>query len=235
MSLMIKSCLAEPLRWKAANPMKAAWLSLVVQSRLNQDLTVNGDVVLMGGTVEIGGKVNGNVVGIGGAVRLNEDATINGDLFTLGAALRREDGAIVNGQVVNGFDIPDSVSIPDDFGNSGITPPTPPTVNVNTNPILKMIWFFFRTFMFAALAVLFVMFLPEHVDRVTQAALSQPVITAGAGLVTAVLAPLALVVVTITIIGIPITLVAVVLLFAAWLIGWVAFGVEVGSQSCQSH
>jgi hypothetical protein len=84
--------------------------------------------------------------------------------------------------------------------------------------------------MFAALAVLLVMFLPAHVDRVTQAALSQPVITAGAGLLTAVLAPLALVVVTITIIGIPVTLVSVVLLFAAWLIGWVALGVEVGRR-----
>jgi len=197
---------------------------------IEPDSTVNGDVVLMGGTIEVGGQVNGNVVGIGGAVRLNEDATINGDLFTLGAALRREDGAMVNGQVVNGFDIPDSLSIPDDIGNSGITPPTTPIVNVNTNPILDMIWFFFRTFMFSALAVLLVMFLPAHVDRVTQAALSQPVITAGAGLLTAVLAPLALVVVTITIIGIPVTLVAVVLLFAAWLIGWVALGVEVGRR-----
>jgi hypothetical protein len=197
------------------------------------DSVVNGDVVLIGGTVEIGGKVNGNLVGIGGAVRLSKNAVINGDLFTMSATLRREEGAKVNGQVVNGTDLSPSFIIPNNLNGGDLTLPEPPQVpafSVDTNPVLSIMWFLFRTFMYAALAVLLVMFLPAHVGRVSRAALNQPVITAGAGLLTAVLAPLALIAITITIILIPVTLVAVILLFAAWLLGWVALGLEVGRR-----
>jgi hypothetical protein len=169
-------------------------------------------------------------VGIGGAVRLNEEADVYDDLFTLGAALRREDGAVVRGQVINGFDLPDDVTIPEGLNGDNFTPPRPPTVNINTSPILEMIWFFFRIFMYAGLAVIVVMFLPKHADRIAEAAIQEPVITAGAGLLTAVLAPLALVAITITIILIPVTLVAILVLFAAWLLGWIALGTELGRR-----
>lgn len=195
--------------------------------------TLNGDLVLIGGTVEVGGLVQGSVVGIGGAVRLNPEAEVNGDVVTIGATLRRDKGALVNGQVFNGVDIPSSFIIPDDTDGRDIVPPVSPqtpSVSVNTNPFLKIIWFFFRTFLYAALAVVVVMFLAEHVGRISQAAITQPVITAGAGLLTAVLAPLALVVITITIILIPVTLVSVILLIAAWMLGWVALGLEVGRR-----
>lgn len=198
---------------------------------------VNGDVVLIGGTVEIGGTVNGNVVGIGGAVRLESEAIVNGDIFTMGATLRREDGASVNGQVINGVDAPFTFTSPDGASGGEIELPAlpqTPQVNINANPLLDMIWFTFRIFLYAGLAVLVVMFLSGYVEKVTQAAIAQPVITGAAGLVTAILAPLALVAITITIILIPVTLVAVILLFAAWLLGWVALGLEVGRRVSRS-
>jgi hypothetical protein len=199
--------------------------------------TVNGDVVLIGGTVEIGGSVNGSVVGIGGAVRLNEDAYINGDLFTLGATLRREEGARVNGQVINGIDVPTTFNVPDAIEGGDFIPSIPaqpPVVTVKSNPFLEIIWFFFRIFLYAALAVLLVMFLPKHVERVRSAALEQPMIAGGAGLLTAILAPLVLVAITITIILIPVTLLTILLLFVAWFIGWVALGSEVGIRIAKS-
>jgi hypothetical protein len=200
---------------------------------IEQGSTVNGDVVLIGGTVEIGGYVNGSVVGIGGAVRLNEDAYVNGDLFTLGASLRREEGARVYGQVINGIDVPSGITIPNAVDGGDFVPPIPPktsTLIVNPNPVLEFIWFFFRIFLYAALAVIIMMFLPVHVERVSRAALTQPLITGGAGLLTLLLAPLALIVITITIILIPVTIIAVILLFVAWFIGWVALGLEVGRR-----
>lgn len=190
--------------------------------------TAKGDVVLIGGTVDIAGEVSGNVVGIGGVVRLKEQAVIHGDLMTLGATLNREEGARVDGQIISGSDAPFNLDIP---GDNGINVVKPPKVEVKTsNPILEMMWFFFRTFMYAALAVLLVIFFSKQTDRVARAAFAQPVITGGAGLLTAVLAPLALIAITITIILIPVTLVAVVLLVAAWLMGWVALGLEVGRR-----
>ena len=194
------------------------------------DTIVNGDVVLIGGTVQIGGTVNGNVVGIGGAVRLDEEAQVNGDVFTLGATLRREQGAIVTGQIVEGVDAPTA------FGDLDIETPVIPDVSqssdvaANTNPFIKMIWFFFRTFLYAALALLLVMLLSDHVNRIAEAAFSEPIITAGAGLLLAVVTPLALVAITITIILIPVTLIVIILLVAAWLVGWVALGLEVGRR-----
>lgn len=198
------------------------------------DSVVNGDLVLIGGTVDVGGTVNGSVVGIGGAVRLDGSANINGDVFTLGATLRRADGASISGQVINGIDTPLVIPPEGDQGDVQIPDvpqvPQAPQVTVDTNPFLEMIWFFFRTFLYTALAVLLVMFLPEPVKRVSQAAVSQPVITAGAGLLTAILAPIALIAITLTLILIPVTFVTLVLLFAAWLLGWVALGREVGGR-----
>jgi len=198
--------------------------------------TVSGDVVLIGGSVQIGGTVNGNVVGIGGAVRLGSEADINGDVFTMGATLRREEGASINGQIVDADNVPFTLNIPGDMDGPKIEIPSPPSIpdvpiaQVRSNPLLEIFWFFFRTFLYAALAILVVMFLARYVERVANAALSEPVITIGAGLLTAVLAPLALVVITITIILIPVTLVSVILLFSAWLVGWVALGLEVGRR-----
>jgi len=192
--------------------------------------TVNGDVVLMGGTVEVTGRVDGSVVGIGGAVRLNEGADVLGDLFTIGAALRREEGTNIRGQVINGFDILETVSIPDELNGDNVSPPEKPAVSVDTGPILDMVWFLFRLFMYAALAVILMMMLPKHVERVAKAAITQPVITAGAGLLTAVLGPLALIAITITIILIPVTLVTIIVLFIAWLMGWIALGTELGRR-----
>ena len=205
--------------------------SLVVfggAATLEAGSAAKGDVVLIGGTVDIAGEVNGNVVGIGGVVRLKDQAVVHGDLMTLGATLNREEGARVDGQIISGSDAPFNLNIP---GDEGINVVKSPKVEVKTsNPILEMMWFFFRTFMYAALAVLLVIFFSKQTDRVARAAFSQPVITGGAGLLTAILAPLALVAITITIILIPVTLVAIVLLVAAWLMGWVALGLEVGRR-----
>jgi hypothetical protein len=197
---------------------------------IEKNSTVNGDVVLIGGTVQVSGEVNGGVVGIGGAVRLNEGADILGDLFTLGAALRRDEGTNVRGQVINGFDIADNLSIPEESTESETTTSETPRVTVDASPILDTIWFLFRLFMYAVIAVILMMFLPKHIDRISAAAVTQPVITSGAGLLTSVIAPFALVALTITIILIPVTLVSILLLFAAWLIGWISIGAELGRR-----
>jgi hypothetical protein len=200
---------------------------------IEQDSTVNGDVVFLGGTVDIAGNVFGNVVGIGGAVRLKDEALVKGDLFTLGAALRRDDGAQVEGQVVNGINIPSNINIPDSLDDLEVNPSNTPelqTINNVVNPFLKIVWFFFRIFIISALAILLIMFLPSHVEKVRLAALSQPVISVGAGFLTAILAPLVLVVITITIILIPVTLISIILILIAILLGWVALGLEIGKR-----
>ena len=208
------------------------------------DSTVTGDIVLIGGVAEIGGEVQGNMVGIGGAVQLTSSAVVNGDLVTIGATLNRAEGAQVNGQFVNGIGIPFSLDVPGssitipEIPEGSIEPVVPnipqvsriPGINVSFNPLLDMMWFFFRTFMFALLAVLVVIFFDKSTERVSKAAVEQPVITAGAGLLTAFLSPLALIAMTITIILIPVTLLTIFALVVAWLFGWISIGLEVGKR-----
>jgi hypothetical protein len=214
--------------------------------------TVNGDVVLIGGVANIGGTVNGNFVGIGGAVQLTSSAVVNGDLVTIGATLSREEGARVNGQIVGGmgtpfiFDIPESgpieeiPAIPEipeipevpEIPEIPVVPPVPqpPRINFSFNPLLEILWFFFRTLMLALLAVLVVIFFEKPTSRVAKAAVEQPLITGGAGFLTAVLTPMALIALTLTIILIPVTILTILALIVAWLFGWIAVGLEVGRR-----
>ncbi len=212
------------------------------------DSTVNGDIVLIGGVAEVGGTVNGSLIGIGGAVQLREAAVVNGDLVTIGATLSREEGARINGDVVNGmgfpfvFGVPSGpmTEIPEIPEIPGIPEvpaipviPHTPGIGFSFNPLLDIFWFFFRTFMFALLAVLVVIFFDKPTARVAKAAIDQPLITGGAGFLTAILTPMALIALTLTIILIPVTLLTVLVLIVAWLFGWIAVGLEVGRRIAQ--
>jgi hypothetical protein len=95
---------------------------------------------------------------------------------------------------------------------------------------LDVIWFFFRVFMWAALAILLVLFFKEPAERVAQTAINQAIISAGSGLLTAILAPIVLIVVTLTIILIPVSFIGILVLAIAWLLGWVSLGLEVGRR-----
>jgi len=194
---------------------------------LEVNSTVNGDVVLMGGTVDSMGTVNGSMVGIGGVLQLGESSVVNGDMVTIGAALHRAPGAQVSGDVIQGLSFPFQFNFPSEMQFEDVQPPT---FNVTSNPGLEVVWFAFRMFIWAAMAILLVIFFATQTDRVARAALDQPLITAGAGLLTAFLGPLALIALTVTIILIPVAFVAIVLLGIAWLLGWVALGLEVGRR-----
>lgn len=190
---------------------------------------VNGDVVLLGGTIDIDGSVGGNVVGIGGVVSLGADAAVDGDLTTLAASLNREEGARVRGNVTSGFPAPFSFSVP-----GGVTVPDVPSVEVRVSPILNVMWFFFRTFLWAALAVLLVMFLPDHIERTATTIIRQPVLAGGVGLLTTIVGPLLLIGIAITIILIPVSLVGFLILAIAWFVGRIAIGYEIGRRFAET-
>lgn len=59
----------------------------------------SGDVVAIAGSVEINGDVRGDVVAIGGALRLDENASVAGDAVTVGGRLLRHPDAAVKGSV----------------------------------------------------------------------------------------------------------------------------------------
>jgi hypothetical protein len=62
---------------------------------------VNGDVVSIGGATRVDGEVNGDAVAIGGGLELGPHATVRGDAVSIVGPLKRAPGARVEGKVVD--------------------------------------------------------------------------------------------------------------------------------------
>ncbi len=57
------------------------------------------DLVAIGGSITVEGRVQGDAVAIGGAIRLGENASVNGDVVTIGGRLWRDPNAVVKGDI----------------------------------------------------------------------------------------------------------------------------------------
>ena len=209
---------------------------------VEEEALIEGDILLMGGTISIDGRVEGDVVGFGGVVRLGDSAEVEGDLTAIGAAIHRDPGAEVEGQVIKGIEgpftfpvplpiIPDVPKVPN-VPNMPDVPrvPTLPGFGFVGNPLWTGLWFLFRTFLWAALAVLVVMFLPKPIERTSDAIVDQPILSGGIGILTVIVVPLLLIILAITILLIPISLVGALTLVLAWFLGRIAIGYEVGRR-----
>lgn len=209
---------------------------------LETNSLVTGDVLLMGGAISIDGRVEGDIVGFGGVVRLGETAEVEGDLTAIGAAVHRDPGAVVEGQVIKGDEVPFNLPVPlpiipnvPDVPNVPVVPGIPNFSNfsgfdLGINPLWAALWFLFKTFLWAALAVLVVMFLPKPIKRTADALVAQPVLSGGVGLLTVIVVPVLLVILAITIILIPVSFVGALALVLAWFLGRIAIGYEVGRR-----
>jgi hypothetical protein len=201
--------------------------------------TVEGDVVLMGGNLTADGLIEGDVAVMGGLVSLGETAVVEGSVITIGGHVERAEGATIEGDEMGNLEsvlplvIPGRIQIP---GFEGVFPFVAPggvhlpPLDVRVNPVAGGLWLLLRSFMWAALAVLVVLFVPQHTQRAAQAAASQPLAAGGLGCMTVVVLPLLLAILAITICGIPISLLGVILLLVAWAFGLIAVGLEVGKR-----
>ena len=191
---------------------------------LEEDSRVKGDVVVLGGNVNADGIIEGDVAVVGGNFNLRSHASVQGNVSSIGGNLSRAEGSNVEGRTFteNDFEIP----IGFDFSQRIFTP-----IRITrTSLAVRSLWFLFRSFMLAAAAVLTVMFWPKATKRVASAAVGQPLIAGGIGLLTFVLTPVVMIVLMITILLIPVAILAVGVLILAVLYGWIAIGLEVGER-----
>lgn len=65
---------------------------------VDEDETVRGDVVAIGGSAHVFGEVRGSVVAIGGEVELGPKAVVRGDVTAVGGPLRRDPTSRVDGE-----------------------------------------------------------------------------------------------------------------------------------------
>jgi len=199
---------------------------------LEEGAIVNGNVVLFGGSLVVNGEVSGDVAVTGGSVIISKSAHIHGNLTTVGASLERAEGALIDGQIFN------TATSWVGNGNNGSNPVTPsvpatppvPNVRINFDPFGRLFNAFGQALGLAVLAMLVMLFLAPHADRVAHAVMAQPLTAGGLGLLTVIVAPITLILLTITIILIPVVALAVVALFVAAVFGWIAIGYEIGQR-----
>lgn len=204
---------------------------------IEKDATVNGSIVLFGGSLTVNGTVNGDVAVTGGQATLGADAHVAGNLTTVAATLERADGAIIDGQIYN--------TATNSTGANGGNPPvvTPPVVKVPPLPSFEQffrvtvpdsVMSFWKAFSqsvgLALLAMLVMLFLASHTDRVAQAIKVQPLTAGGLGLITIIVAPFAIILTAITIILIPVSIIIIFALIVAGVFGWIAVGYEIGQR-----
>lgn len=190
---------------------------------LDQESTMTGDVILIGGTLTVNGTVNGDFIAIGGAVNIEDTADINGNISLIGATIKKSPLAEINGEITEQspkfFDF--NLSDP-----KGINFP----FTAKTSLLTKMLQASLQALAMAALAVILGLLFPQQIKRVADTINKEPLVTGGVGLLSVVVAPIILVLLTITIILIPVTILGTLLVGLAVMFGWIAIGFEIGQR-----
>lgn len=194
---------------------------------LEEGSTLKGSAVIFGGKMQASGEINGEVVTFGGEVALAETAVVKGDIVSFGGVLDYEEETKLEGNLISDIPFPFDFSYSGDFDFSEFDFPQ---FGAGFNPVRDIIWFFFRSFMWTAVAVLLLIFIPKPIRRVSDTVVSQPIVSGALGLLTALLAPIVLILLIITLICIPISLLLIIALGLAWVLGVVAIGYETGER-----
>lgn len=189
---------------------------------------VNGNAVVFGGSLTVNGEVKGDAAVVGGSAILGADSHVYGNLSTVGSTLDKAEGAQVDGQTYN-----TATSWVTNGNQHPVTPAVPVVPRIDFNPF-KPLASIGRAFAdavgIALLAMLLMLFLAPHADRVAHAIMAQPLVTGGLGLLTTLVAPVAVIFLCITLILIPAAIILVLALVVAGAFGWIAIGYEIGQR-----
>ena len=188
---------------------------------LEHGSTLNGDILMVGGSLEVAGEVNGEVTVAGGSLDIRGTAVIDGDLNAAGVSLQRDPGSIITGEITTEQDGPFIIT------PGGVEVPR---FGMAMDPSFSFLGYTLRAILWALVAMLLALFLPNQLRNVAQTAVSHPLITGSLGLLTAVVLPLVLVVLALTILMIPVSLMGVLMLAIAWAYGLIALGSELGNR-----
>ncbi|HEY7529702.1 MAG TPA: polymer-forming cytoskeletal protein, partial [Gemmatimonadota bacterium] len=161
---------------------------------------IGGDVVAMGGNVDVAGTVLGDVVCMGGRLTLRDTAIVHGDAVAVGGTLEKAPGARVLGQQqIVGVSVPFVAPFGAGHAHGGF------------GWVGGLFFTILSVGLFLLLGSIFQLFLPRHLDRVETNVRSSPVKAGLVGFLAQVLfIPaflLGLILLVVTIIGIPLALV----------------------------
>jgi hypothetical protein len=187
-----------------------------------EDEQVTGAVVAVAGSVTVNGRVNEDVVAVGGNVRLGRRAEVRGDVVVVGGTIEREPGAKVLGQVSEvAFAIP-GIRISPNWDAWSF-----PWFDSGQWRVFRLFASLVRMALFALLATLILLLAPKAVQRVEFAVTTQFWKSALVGLLAQLffvpVLVLTIVVLAVSIIGIPLLVLVpfgILAFFVALLLGF---------------
>lgn len=192
---------------------------------------VSGNVFLLGGLVTVNGTVEGNLIAIGGTVNIGNSALVEGDLVSPASFVNRDPGAVIQGQEYEGWNIPWT-----DFDLPLIYRP-----RIVRTPRTRIIPIVTRigkgaatTLMLVGLGALMLLVMPKASEVMTNALVAEPWHILGYGALTALVMLAGGILLTITICLIPIVIIVGLAFGLAILAGWLALGYELGKRISDS-
>lgn len=164
---------------------------------------VDGDVVSIGGSVRVEGLVKGSVTSVGGDVTLVPGARVDGDVVCMGGTLRQEPGSSISGQLVTAPRVP----------GARLFLPVLAAVGVGFKIIMHLVWMLFVI----GIAFLVVKLAPGRTQSALDDIRSDPgtsflsgLLLWGSAIPALLVVSIAAALLCITIIGIPLALAAIV-------------------------
>jgi len=189
--------------------------------RAGQEVT--GDLVVMGGSADVYGHVDGDAVAIGGRIYVAPQGQVDGSFVTLGGFIDNQ-STISHGATHHRAHGPSPPPPPDTSDNSDGT-----TTTDNAPAPFVNDWSTFMLFDAALVLLAFLLF-PVKAREATQYMIENPIIAAIAGVFSPILLALVVTALAITIIGIPIIPIVVILSAIGYLIGKAALAGFLGQR-----
>lgn len=186
--------------------------------KVERGTTVN-DIVVIDGKVDVSGRVDGNIVVIGGALKLSPSASVGQEIVLIGAGIDMDPSAVISGKITE-INMPSSVpllsSLSSLFNGGWI-------VAWAAISIMALLGFLGLAVIAAALA-------PGHMGIVVKALEKSFASMFLWGILGAFLAGLFLVLLAITIVGIVLIPIAIVVITLAWIVGYIASAIFIGKN-----
>ena len=193
---------------------------------IEENAAVNGDMFVLGGLVSIDGTIQGNLTVVGGTVTLEDNAVIEGDLVSPASYINQESGAVIQGNQVEGWNIPWS-----GFEMPIVHRPAFRTPGVQIVPLITRLGRAAVTLLvLLGLAALMLLIMPEATGTMSRALLAQPWAVLGFGALTAVVMVFGGILLSLTICLIPLVILAALMVALGTLAGWLALGYELGKR-----
>lgn len=199
---------------------------------VEEDEKINGDVVVVGGSIEVKGAVTGDVVAVGGDVDVFSTGVVEGDAVSIGGDVIKREDAVVEGEKISvGFlrgpffrPPPMLTHFRFPFMFTHFRPP-------GWSLFLRIIRIAFILF----IGIVVISVFPKHVNKVKEKTKHEFLKSGLVGLAAQILALPVFILLIITIIGIPVALlVEPLLILAALILGFTGASLFIG-EKLQEH